>query len=118
LNAVLLPGSLSCYSGMFRAYRREWFSADYLRLSVFTSLEQILVDALLAGAKVVEYPVTLRRMQRPASAMRRLLARRLVAVGGYLFFVTRVWRQSIRAKRGTRPGYAAMGEEVRRRPFT
>lgn len=109
-NAGLLPGKLTCYTGMFRAYRRQWFTPEYLHLNEFTSVVQILVDAILAGAKVVEYPITVNQRARSIPATHRLQA-----VCRHILFVARVQRRSFTRKRGPHPRYAASQEEVKRR---
>ncbi len=111
LNARLLPGRLTCYTSMFRAYRREWFNTEFLRSSDFQNLAQILVGATIAGAKVIEYPVVLKHesRRRPARRTARATLDHLVLLGSMLLRGTPRRRES-------EPGYITLQEKSKRRP--
>ncbi len=110
-NARLLPGRLTCYTSLFRAYRREWFKPEFLRSSDFRNLAQILVGAIIAGAKVIEYPVVLKqqRRRRPARRTARATLDHLALLGSMLLRGT--------PPRGDdKPGYVTLQEESKRGP--
>jgi dolichol-phosphate mannosyltransferase len=61
IYGALVPEKLYCYTSMFRAYRRDWFRPEFITSDHFVGVTEVLVHAILAGAKVSEYPVVLRR---------------------------------------------------------
>jgi len=69
MYGLVLPTKLYCYTSMFRAYRREWYRQEWLTAKNFVGVTEILARAILAGAKVEEYPVVLRRREFGASKM-------------------------------------------------
>jgi len=111
LNARLLPGRLTCYTSMFRAYRREWFKSEFLGSSDFSSLAQILVGAVITGAKVTEYPVVLKKetRRRPARRVLRAAFEHVALVGSSLL-------RGTSRRREAEPGYITLQEETRRGP--
>jgi dolichol-phosphate mannosyltransferase len=66
----MVPAKLYCYTSMFRAYRREWFRAEYITSDHFVGVTELLVRAILAGAKVSEYPVVLHRREHGDSKLK------------------------------------------------
>lgn len=56
----ILPLRLYCYTSMFRAYRREFARPEWIRSDGFLGVTEILVKAILEGARVLEHPATLR----------------------------------------------------------
>lgn len=56
---VVLPQKLYTYTSMFRAYRREVLETVSPTYPGFLGLVEILVEAILRGYKVVEYPTEL-----------------------------------------------------------
>ena len=111
LNAWLLPGRLSCYTSMFRAYRREWFSTEFVHSSDFKSIARMLVGAVVAGAKVAEFPIVLKQRTR-----RRPPKRVARAVFDHLRLVVRILVRGDVRRRSTEPGYVTLHEETKRRP--
>lgn len=59
IYGVVLPYKLYTYTSLFRAYRREVLEAVTATHSGFLGLVEILVEAMLRGYKVVEYPAEL-----------------------------------------------------------
>ena len=112
-NARLLPGGLTCYTSMFRAYRREWFKTEFLRSSNFRNLAQILIGAIIAGAKVIEYPIVLKQetRRRPARRAPQASLDHLALVGSMLL-------HGAPRRCDTEPGYIALQEKSKRRPST
>ena len=70
MYSLVLPKRLYCYTSMFRAYRREWYRQEWLTAQNFVGVTEILARAILAGARVEEYPVILRRRQFGESKMK------------------------------------------------
>ncbi len=70
MYGLVLPQKLYCYTSMFRAYRREWYRSEWLTAHNFVGVTEILARAILAGARVEEYPVVLRRRQFGQSKMK------------------------------------------------
>ena len=111
LHARLLPGNLTCYTTMFRVYRRRWFKAEYVLLKEFNSVVQILVDAILAGAKVVEYPIAAKQLTRSTSTRRWVRA-----ACRHMIFVAQVQRRNFINKRRPQPAYVPLPKEAKRGP--
>ena len=86
LYAVLTGTNLSCYTGMFRAYRAGWARPSAITHPGFLGVTEVLIRALHAGAQVVEYPVCLHQRQTGVSKMRvlRTLRLHLVFMSGLL----------------------------------
>jgi len=70
MYGLVLPEKLYCYTSMFRAYRREWYKPEWLTAHNFVGVTEILARAILAGARVEEYPVVLKRRQFGDSKMK------------------------------------------------
>lgn len=56
---IVLPQKLYTYTSMFRAYRREVLETIPITRPGFLGLVEILVEGMLHGYKVVEYPAQL-----------------------------------------------------------
>ncbi|MES1024411.1 glycosyltransferase [Gloeocapsa sp. BRSZ] len=56
---IVLPQKLYTYTSMFRAYRREVLEIIPITYPGFLGLVEILVEAMLHGYKVAEYPAEL-----------------------------------------------------------
>jgi dolichol-phosphate mannosyltransferase len=56
---IVLPQKLYTYTSMFRAYRREVLETITISQPGFLGLVETLVEAILSGYKVVEYPTQL-----------------------------------------------------------
>jgi dolichol-phosphate mannosyltransferase len=59
LYRVLVDWRVHCYTALFRAYRRDVLETARFSSDGFLAGTEILVNAMLAGHKVVEYPTTL-----------------------------------------------------------
>lgn len=64
---MLLGMKLATYTSMFRAYRREVLEKVPFHSDGFLSVTELLVNAILMGFKVVEYPTVLTARQTGAS---------------------------------------------------
>lgn len=67
---VVLPQKLYTYTSMFRAYRREVLETVPTTYPGFLGLVETLVEAILLGYKVVEYPTELSRRTFGQSKLR------------------------------------------------
>lgn len=56
---IILPQKLYTYTSMFRAYRREVLETIPITYPGFLGLVEIIVEAMLHGYKVAEYPAEL-----------------------------------------------------------
>lgn len=59
LYRTILPQKLYTYTSMFRAYRREVLETVQITHPGFLGLVEVLVEAILSGYRVVEYPAEL-----------------------------------------------------------
>jgi dolichol-phosphate mannosyltransferase len=60
LYRILLDWNIHTYTAMFRAYRRDVIETINSHSNGFLMVTEMLVEALLVGYKVAEYPTTLR----------------------------------------------------------
>lgn len=60
LYRAVLPCKLYTYTSMFRAYRREVLEVVPIKHPGFLGLVEVLVEAILRGYTVVEYPAEIR----------------------------------------------------------
>ncbi len=67
---LVLPQKLYTYTSIFRAYRREVLEKIPIAYPGFLGLVEILVEAILRGYKVVEYPTELRNREFGQSKLR------------------------------------------------
>jgi dolichol-phosphate mannosyltransferase len=72
LYRTLLDWRIHTYTALFRAYRREVIETIYPRINHngFLMVTQMLVEAILAGYRVAEYPTTLQVRQVGTSKAR------------------------------------------------
>ena len=70
MYAAIVREKLYCYTSMFRAYRREWYRAEFITTEQFIGVTELLVRAIRSGARVAEYPVVLRRRVYGVSKLR------------------------------------------------
>lgn len=67
---IVLPKKLYTYTSMFRAYRREVLEEVAVTYPGFLGLVEVLVEAILRGYAVVEYPTELSRRAFGQSKLR------------------------------------------------
>jgi dolichol-phosphate mannosyltransferase len=71
LYRLLLDWRINTYTAMFRAYRRQVIERISTNSTGFLMVTELLVEAMLAGFKVAEYP-TLLRVRRYGQSKARL----------------------------------------------
>jgi dolichol-phosphate mannosyltransferase len=74
---VLVGGQLHTYTALFRAYRREVIRSVSCEANGFLAVAEILVNAMLSGYRVAEYPTVLH--SRVAGTSKAKLARTIAA---------------------------------------
>lgn len=70
MYAAIVREKLYCYTSMFRAYRKDWYRAEFITTENFIGVTELLVRAIRSGARVAEYPVVLRRRVYGVSKLR------------------------------------------------
>ena len=74
---LLVGGQLHTYTALFRAYRRDVIRTVTFKADGFLAVAEVLVNAILAGYRVAEYPTVLH--SRVAGASKAKLARTIAA---------------------------------------
>ncbi len=96
---LLVGGHLHTYTALFRAYRRDVIRSVRFEANGFLAVAEVLVNAMLAGYRVVEYPTVLH--SRVAGASKAKLARTIAAHLRFQFAVL-LQRVSIRSRKASR----------------
>lgn len=97
LYQIVLPSRLYTFTAIFRLYRAEVVKAAHFPSDGFLAVSEMLVDPLLAGAHVVEYPIVLHN--RVYGDSKRKIARMIRAHLGYL---GKIVAHKLRLKRNPR----------------
>jgi len=67
---VVSPTRLYCYTSMFRVFRRAWARTDLCTSPGFVGVAEQLIQSAIAGARIAEFPTTLRSRIHGQSKMR------------------------------------------------
>jgi dolichol-phosphate mannosyltransferase len=84
---LLVGGHLHTYTALFRAYRQDVIRSVNFEADGFLAVAEVLVNAMLSGYRVAEYPTVLH--SRIAGASKAKLARTIVAHLRFQFAVLR-----------------------------
>jgi dolichol-phosphate mannosyltransferase len=87
LYRMLVGGSIHTYTALFRAYRADVVRNVAFESNGFLAVAELLVNAMLSGYRVAEYPTTLH--SRVMGVSKAKLARTIVAHLRYQFSVMR-----------------------------
>jgi polysaccharide deacetylase family protein (PEP-CTERM system associated) len=98
MYGVVLGTNLYTYTSCCRVYRKSALDGIELRNGGFLGIAEILITAVLRGARVVEYPATLESRLFGESKMR--VAR---TIGGHLGFLAELVSARLRRTAGRRP---------------
>lgn len=92
---LILPQKLYTYTSMFRAYRREVLEMIPSRYEGFLGIVEMLVEPMLRGYKVVEYPAELKTRVYGQSKLRILRV-----IGSHLKYIGKlIMRQLFKPKK-------------------
>jgi dolichol-phosphate mannosyltransferase len=70
--SVVSPTRLYCYTSMVRVYRRAWARPELCTSPGFVGVAEQLIQSAIAGARIVEFPATLRSRIHGQSKMRTI----------------------------------------------